>query len=102
MVVEIANASSDMLLPLKVGVGALSILLKNYDVSTTKCVTLSATRSVLQQTTANADQIRNIEGRVQSLGEVLASPLAHHDSEEKARREALRKSVLPPRRDAHI
>ena len=34
MAVEIANASSDMFLPLKAVVGALSVLIKNYDVST--------------------------------------------------------------------
>ena len=39
MAVEIANASSDMLLPLKAVVGALSVLLKNYDVSNPKCLT---------------------------------------------------------------
>ena len=33
MAVEIANASSDMFLPLKAVVGALSVLIKNYDVS---------------------------------------------------------------------
>ena len=32
MAVEIANASSDMFLPLKAVVGALSVLMKNYDV----------------------------------------------------------------------
>ena len=32
MAVEIANASSDMFLPLKAVVGALSVLIKNYDV----------------------------------------------------------------------
>ena len=30
--IDIANASSDMFLPLKAVVGALSVLLKNYDV----------------------------------------------------------------------
>lgn len=38
MAVEIANASSDMFLPLKAVVGALSVLIKNYDVSPPKCV----------------------------------------------------------------
>ena len=32
LAVEIANASSDMFLPLKAVVGALSVLIKNYDV----------------------------------------------------------------------
>ena len=34
MAVKIANASTDMFLPLKAVVGALSVLLKNFDVST--------------------------------------------------------------------
>jgi len=33
MVVDIAKESSDMFLPLKAVVGALSVLIKNYDVS---------------------------------------------------------------------
>jgi len=33
MAVEIAKESSDMFLPLKAVVGALTILLKNYDVN---------------------------------------------------------------------
>ena len=49
-----------------------------------------------QQTAANAEQIRDIEGRVQSLAEASASPTSDQDSEEKARRKALRKFV--PRR----
>lgn len=36
MAVEIANASSDMFLPLKAVVGALSVLAKNYDVSNSR------------------------------------------------------------------
>jgi len=48
----------------------------------------------LQQTTTNAEQIRDIEERVQSLAEVLASPVGDQDSGEKARREALLEFVL--------
>ena len=33
MAIDFANASSDMFLPLKAVVGALSVLIKNYDVS---------------------------------------------------------------------
>ena len=44
---------------------------------------------------ANAEQVRDIEERVQSLGEVLASPVREQDDGEKARREDLRKCVLP-------
>jgi hypothetical protein len=49
----------------------------------------------LQQTTANAEQIRDIEEKVQSLSEVLAPPVGDQDNEEKARRNALGKSVTP-------
>ena len=48
----------------------------------------------LQQTVANAEQIRDIEGRVQSLAGVLASPVGDQDNDEKARREVLRKFAL--------
>ena len=47
----------------------------------------------LQQTTANAQQIRDIEERVQSLSGVLASPICDEDNEGEARREALRRFV---------
>ena len=54
----------------------------------------SAAHCALQQTIANASLIKDIEERVQSLGEVLASPVGVQDVEEKGRREALRKYVL--------
>ena len=54
---------------------------------------LSAADRFLQQTAANAQQIRDIEERVQSLAGVLASPICDEDSEEKARREALQRFV---------
>jgi len=47
-----------------------------------------------QQTAANAEQMREIEERIQSLAEVLGSPVDGRDSEEKARRGALRELVL--------
>ena len=46
-----------------------------------------------QQTAANTQRIREIEERVESLAGVLASPICDEDSEEKARREALRRFV---------
>ena len=52
--------------------------------------------TTLQQTADNADQIKEIEERVQSLGEVLASPVGVRDDAEKARRNALRKLVISP------
>ena len=93
MAIEIANESSDMFLPLKAIVGALSILIENYDVSSLNYPILSITDRSLQRTTANAEQIKDIRERVQMLGEVLASPVSDRDGEEKARREALRQFV---------
>ena len=51
----------------------------------------------LQQTADNADQIGEIEERVQSLKKVLESPVGDRDNGEKARRDAMRKSVMPLR-----
>ena len=56
-----------------------------------KLLALLATDPFFQQTAANADQVKDIEERVQSLGEVLASQVGDRDKEEKARRKALRK-----------
>lgn len=56
-------------------------------------------KRLLQTTTANIDQIREIERRVRSLDGVLTRPVGDQDSEEKARREALREFVLPPSSD---
>ena len=47
----------------------------------------------LQQTAANAQQIRDIEKRVESLAGVLTPPVSDEDNDEKARREALRRFV---------
>ena len=55
--------------------------------------------SSLQQTTANADQIKEVEERVQSLGGILAYPVGDQDREEKARRDTLKRFVLPHSRD---
>ena len=60
---------------------------------------LSIADSFLQQTAANADQIRELNERVRSMGGILAYPVSDKDSEEKARREALRGYVPLPRRD---
>ena len=95
MAVEIAKESSDMFLPLKAVVGALSVLIKNYDVSLLRASAPSTADCFLQQTAANAEQIRDIEERVQSLAEVLAPPISDQDTGEKARRETLRKFVFP-------
>ena len=94
MAVEIANESADMFLPLKAVVGALSVLLQNYDVSTSKDLVSAATYHFLQQTTVNEDQTRDAKERVRSLREVLSSPVGDHDGEETARRRALRRFVL--------
>ena len=91
MAVEIAKDSSDLLPPLKAVMAALSVLIKNYDVSPPQYPTLLIVDRFLQQTAANAEQIREIEERVQSLGDVLATQVVDQDIEEKARREALKK-----------
>lgn len=101
MAVEIANASSDMFLPLKAVVGVLSVLIKNYDVSSAKRFFSSAAYHFLQQTVANACQIKEVEERIQSLGGVLTFPVGDQDSEEKARREVLGKFV-PLQEHGHI
>ena len=48
----------------------------------------------MQQTAANEEQIRDIEERIQSLADVLASPMGDQDDAENARRRALRKFVF--------
>ena len=40
------------------------------------------------------NQIEGIEERIQSLGDVLASPVGEQDVEERARRDVLRKYIL--------
>ena len=56
-------------------------------------LTMFAADRSIQQTTANADQIREVEERIQSLCGILRHPVDDQDSEEKARREILRKFV---------
>ena len=94
MAVELARESSDVFLPLKAVLGALTVLIRNYDVSPLQVSVLLTADRFLQQTAANAEQIREIEERVQSLADVFASPVNDQDSGEKARRETLRKYVL--------
>ena len=53
-----------------------------------------------QQTAANVDQIRDIEERIRSLGGILTCLVGGQDNGEKARREALRRYVPRPWRDA--
>jgi hypothetical protein len=52
----------------------------------------------LQQTTANADRIRDVEQRIQSPGEIVKYPVGDRDNDEKARRKAFKRFVLPPLR----
>lgn len=97
LAVDIANASSDMFLPLKAVVGALSVLLQNYDVSTSHGLSKSSTHrffKFLQQHIANAEQFKEVNKRVQSLSQVLTSPVDDQDIDEKARRETLRRFVF--------
>ena len=95
--VDIVNESSDMFLPLKAVVGAILVLTKNYDVrflqdSSDRALIVSCSNRPTKRTSL----IREIEGRVQSLQKVLESPVGDRDDKEKARRDALRKSVTPP------
>ena len=57
-------------------------------------LTMFTTDRSIQQTTANADLIRGVEERIQSLCGILAYPVDDQDREEKARREILRKFVF--------
>lgn len=97
MAVEIAKESSDMFLPLKAVVGAMFILIKNYDASVSFLRTehlLILCLFPLQQTADNMDQVKEIEQRVQSLSSVLASPVGEDDHAEKGRRAELQRFVL--------
>ena len=93
MAMEIAKESSDMFPPLKAVVGAMSILIRNYDVSVSCSRTEQPLIFSLQQTSDNAEGMKEIEGRVQSLSGVLASPADENDYAEKARRVELRRYV---------
>ena len=94
--VEAAKETSDMFLPLKAVVGALSILIKNYDVS----VPFSRAEHLLilrlfpiQQKSDNVKGMKEIKQRVRSLSSVLASPAGEDDYAEKGRRMELRRFV---------
>ena len=50
---------------------------------------------ILQQTIANAEQMKDIGERVESLSELLTSPVGDQDTGEKTRRTALREFVFP-------
>ena len=96
MAVEVAKESSDMFLPLKAVAGALSVLIRNYDVSFSRSRAghLLTFRFPLQQTLDNADSVKEIEGRVQSLSGVLDSPVSEDDHAEGGRRAELQRFVL--------
>ena len=87
--IEIAKESSDMFLPLKAVVGAVSILIKNYDVSVSRSRIehpSSFAYFPLQQTSDNVEGVKEIERRMQSLSGVLSSPVSEDDYAEKGRR----------------
>ena len=94
---ETIKESSDLCLPLKAVVGAMFVLMKNYDVSL-PC--LRADRFLIlhllpfQQTVDNVDGVKEIKRRVRSLSGVLASPVSEDDYAEKVRRVELRRFVL--------
>lgn len=94
MAVEVTKESSDLFPPLKAVVGAMSLLMKNYDVG----VSRSRNERLLilfpaQQTSDNAENVGEIERRVHSPPGVLASPASKDDCAEKWRRAELRRSV---------
>ena len=96
MAVEITKESSDMFLPLKAVVGAVSVLIKNYDVSVfcpPTGTSSSLTRFLFQPTSDNTEGMKEIERRVQSLSGVLTSPVSENDEREKERRTKLRRFV---------
>ena len=95
MAIDTAKESSDVFPPLKAVAGALSFLIKNYDVSHSEHLVLLTADRILQQTTTNVEQIKDIEERIQLLAEVLASPVGDKDTEEKTRRQTLIKFVPP-------
>ena len=97
MAVEMAKESSDLCLPLKAVLGAISVLTKNYDVSVSYSHTerpLIFYLVLLQQASDNVDKVKEIERRAQSLSGVLASPVGEDDYAEKGRRAELRGFVL--------
>lgn len=96
MALEIANEACDMFLPLKAVVGVMSVFVRNYDVSVSRLRTehLAHCPSPTQQTSDNAEKVKEIERRVHSLSGVLASPVGEDDYTEKRRRAELRRFVL--------
>ena len=94
MAIETAKESSDMLPPLRAVLGALFVLIENYDVSPPDTSRPLTADRILQRTTANVEQIKDIEERIQSLGEMLRSPIGDWDAEENARRTALRRFMF--------
>ena len=54
----------------------------------------SSLSNLLQQTSDNAEGVKEIEQRVQSLSGVLAHPISEDDYAERARRTELRRFVL--------
>ena len=91
----ITKESSDGFLPLKAVVGAMSVLIRSYDVSV-PCSRLNTSSffPCFQQTSDNAEGMKDIERRVQSLSGVLASPVSEDADAEKERRAVLRRFVL--------
>ena len=97
MAIEITKESSDLFPPLKAVAGALSVLIKNYDVSMFVCelkTSSSFTCFSFQQTSDNVEMMKEIEQRVRSLFSMFASPVSEDDHAEKQRRGELWRRVL--------
>ena len=96
MAIEAVKESSDMFPPLKAVAGAMSVLIRNYDVRVSFMNRISPHPDPafpFQQTSDNADTMKGIERRVQSMSGVLASPVSEGDSAEKGRRVILQMFV---------
>ena len=103
MAVSITRDSSDIFPPLKAVMVALSVLMDNCDVGPPQRLVLSIPDRFLQRMFANAEQIKELEGMIESLRGVLTSPVSVQDHEERARRELLRGFVLTPfKKRGHI
>jgi len=91
---------SDVAVPLRAVVGAMSALVEYHDVSAPHFVKLNTSLILclfppcFQQTSDNAENVKEMERRVQSLSGALASPVNEGDYAEKWRRVVLRRFVL--------
>ena len=84
MAVDAIKESSDLCLPLKGVVGAMSVLMKNFNVSN-HCSRIKQLLilCLLQQKADNVGSVKEIQQRVRVLSGILASPVSEDDHAEK-------------------